>query len=878
MSSIKDIVDVDVELFASQAYRRSGGAAQHQSSRPLAAPSSEKPAALADHINIGQTSIKRRRSNRVSKPASQRIAARRGMARRRSGAVEDGRHPTSGHKAAASNPESLSKSPGYASRGLAAGMPVKYTPVTRRVSRAKKGMPVHTCGICRPVKTFTRAEHLRRHQLSHQKPAYPCSFEDCERAFHRPDLLARHVNRHETQGERPYRSGDLPSSRASSTDSQRRTPDLKVEPPAQGARGYVQTSTAYALTSRTSRSGESSMTVAGFSIIPGVTGSLHAGNFSSTSPGNPRAASQAHLPEPETYPTTSPPPSSRGSFDQFPDQDAFAGSDAHQAFDEPYGMASSSPFPNYTAAPPQPLLPLLRIPEESWTAGLSYSNTRSPWCSSASDSAYSTQSACPRDGPRLAPRDRSQSIATGPDRPLSMETRWLSHGIRTTHPEIRSPAACEPALDRREAHAPFASPRTSSPMSARQLLDLPNSYGGLFMDMVGNPALSTHSRPLAQNSPAYPSRTSTPELGSTRGEKDLVEPDQLSTLLLTTTTAPAMLQPQPQPQPDIDIDLYLCSYWQDFHSLFPIVHQPTFGLLEHKLLRCAMAAIGTQYHHSAEARARGSELNEYCKTAIERCPNWDLHTMQAILLTDIFASSRGRDTNLRFSRHFEDLYSRVTLGGCPRRSPRNLNFNGPNNDSEEAPRLSRQRKQRSMPAKFSHRSFPRPLYSRPTALRILRSAAYPISGVLTSPPLSAGLAGTDTRAANPATERPALAPAGAHLLGIKAVDADGTLLSSNLRFRVLARTCGMLELRTEELLTSRASMKGEMAEITDALRYGLEAGSVGYQSGLRFDATGVLANTRKDGGWKCFSSISTRLVSRTVPNPRISLLRPALWV
>ncbi|KAK6583878.1 hypothetical protein PZA11_003608 [Diplocarpon coronariae] len=793
MSSIKDIVDVDVELFASQAYRRSGGAAQHQSSRPLAAPSSEKPAALADHINIGQTSIKRRRSNRVSKPASQRIAARRGMARRRSGAVEDGMHPTSGHKAAASNPESLSKSPGYASRGLAAGMPVKYTPVTRRVSRAKKGMPVHTCGICRPVKT---------------------------------------------QGERPYRSGDLPSSRASSTDSQRRTPDLKVEPPAQGARGYVQTSTAYALTPRTSRSGESSMTVAGFSIIPGVTGSLHAGNFSSTSPGNPRAASQAHLPEPETYPTTSPPPSSRGSFDQFPDQDAFAGSDAHQAFDEPYGMASSSPFPNYTAAPPQPLLPLLRIPEESWTAGLSYSNTRSPWCSSASDSAYSTQSACPRDGPRLAPRDRSQSIATGPDRPLSMETRWLSHGIRTTHPEIRSPAACEPALDRHGAHAPFASPRTSSPMSARQLLDLPNSYGGLFMDMVGNPALSTHSRPLAQNSPAYPSRTSTPELGSTRGEKDLVEPDQLSTLLLTTTTAPATLQPQPQPQPDIDIDLYLCSYWQDFHSLFPIVHQPTFGLLEHKLLRCAMAAIGTQYHHSAEARARGSELNEYCKTAIER----------------------------------------VTLGGCPRRSPRNLNFNGPNNDSEEAPRLSRQRKQRSMPAKFSHRSFPSPLYSRPTALRILRSAAYPISGVLTSPPLSAGLAGTDTRAANPATERPALAPAGAHLLGIKAVDADGTLLSSNLRFRVLACTCGMLELRTEELLTSRASMKGEMAEITDALGYGPEAESVGYQPGLRFDATGVLANTRKDGGWKCFSSISTRLVSRTVPNPRISLSRPALWV
>jgi len=31
-------------------------------------------------------------------------------------------------------------------------MPVKYTPVTGRVSRAKKGVPVHICEICRPPK------------------------------------------------------------------------------------------------------------------------------------------------------------------------------------------------------------------------------------------------------------------------------------------------------------------------------------------------------------------------------------------------------------------------------------------------------------------------------------------------------------------------------------------------------------------------------------------------------------------------------------------------------------------------------------------------------------------------------------------------------
>ena len=63
--------------------------------------------------------------------------------------------------------------------GSPSDVPVKLTPITGRVSRAKKGVPVHVCDICRPPKvslepryhdfkprtndkqTFTRAEHLR---------------------------------------------------------------------------------------------------------------------------------------------------------------------------------------------------------------------------------------------------------------------------------------------------------------------------------------------------------------------------------------------------------------------------------------------------------------------------------------------------------------------------------------------------------------------------------------------------------------------------------------------------------------------------------------------------------------------------------------------
>lgn len=45
---------------------------------------------------------------------------------------------------------------------------------------------------------------------------------------------------------------------------------------------------------------------------------------------------------------------------------------------------------------------------------------------------------------------------------------------------------------------------------------------------------------------------------------------------------------------------------------------------------------------------------------LTQCLNWDLQTMQAILLTEIFTRFRGRKTNVRLSRHFEELYSRVS--------------------------------------------------------------------------------------------------------------------------------------------------------------------------------------------------------------------------
>ncbi|KAF4997071.1 hypothetical protein FGRMN_4118 [Fusarium graminum] len=73
---------------------------------------------------------------------------------------------------------------------------VKLTPITGKISKAKKGVPVHRCNQC--SKTFSRAEHLRRHQLSHSPAELRCPFPNCEKPnFHRKDLLDRHVQKHD---------------------------------------------------------------------------------------------------------------------------------------------------------------------------------------------------------------------------------------------------------------------------------------------------------------------------------------------------------------------------------------------------------------------------------------------------------------------------------------------------------------------------------------------------------------------------------------------------------------------------------------------------------------------------------------------------------
>ncbi|KAI4129054.1 MAG: hypothetical protein LQ347_003918 [Umbilicaria vellea] len=72
----------------------------------------------------------------------------------------------------------------------------------RKRKRSRKGLdkkfdcPHKGCG-----KSYSRAEHLYRHQLNHNpKEIYKCDHHDCPRSFVRQDLCARHRERHTNRG------------------------------------------------------------------------------------------------------------------------------------------------------------------------------------------------------------------------------------------------------------------------------------------------------------------------------------------------------------------------------------------------------------------------------------------------------------------------------------------------------------------------------------------------------------------------------------------------------------------------------------------------------------------------------------------------------
>jgi hypothetical protein len=354
------------------------------------------------------------------------------------------------------------------------------------------------------------------------------------------------------------------------------------------------------------------MTASSFNTI--VT-NFQAVNFSPGSgSSHKRSRSQAELPDADSYCPISPEAGKSrelGNYNQLSDQTNFSGpEDFGGGFSEGPTQLSS-----YTTTPH---LPLLSIPE------LLYTQENSPWCSSASDSTYSTQSDGPRNPPGWGHRGRSASIATS-------DWHWSTHGITTTPQDLQSPAF-DSIMEQYEL-PPYVSPQMTPPGSTRgHLLDVPNSFGqlGHYMDMesVGTPALSTYCKPFGRLSRDWMTKNRLP---LEPYAKPLQHPREPEIDLTTTSRRQQELGTDSygMGSPNLDgqlntlsqrrtqLDGYISRYWTSFHQYFPIIHQPTFDRASDMLLTTAIAAIGTQYFDTPEVRASGIELNEACRKKID---------------------------------------------------------------------------------------------------------------------------------------------------------------------------------------------------------------------------------------------------------------------
>lgn len=162
MSAIKDIMtDVDVEPLESQAFRRSREAAQRQ--RDLDNAQSQPQFQPAPSYNPRPQEqdappLKRRRSDRNPKSSAPSSSSSRPSSdRRRSSGATDS---MDGYMYGQNNMQQSSSSNSFrhSSRGSDAAEPqVRLTPVTGRVSRARKGQPVHVCEQCNPPRVISQS-------------------------------------------------------------------------------------------------------------------------------------------------------------------------------------------------------------------------------------------------------------------------------------------------------------------------------------------------------------------------------------------------------------------------------------------------------------------------------------------------------------------------------------------------------------------------------------------------------------------------------------------------------------------------------------------------------------------------------------------------
>ncbi|RYO78535.1 hypothetical protein DL762_008658 [Monosporascus cannonballus] len=680
MASLKFIMDVDEEQ-EPQTNKRDDGAATsapsqgHDSSRS-AVTSFAIPQEQSDTLTPTSSTRRRGPLNRPSKSSttapstsSSTSPTRPSLSRQRSTDSTDSMdHTAYGGQGQGSSSGSMPPSNAVirplVNASSSAEANVRLTPITGRVSRAKKGMPVHVCDLCRPSKVSPSAQPCPKRareligktdiyesgtpQLSHKTPGYTCTWPGCDRAFHRPDLLARHAQKHEQEGKGKGTSGAEGALGGSATpgenypmnmspvsspmlEGSNTQPMMNTPPGMQSGSTYASNVPPYSMPNTGSGRGQTPMSPSQ-NFHPhdrpqaDSSGQSHGNNYALSN-----EISIMHMP----------------------------GTDFSLDFNQPRTPVE---LPLYIGSQGLPHgLSSLTIPDNG--PDLLAHSDLSPWQSSASDSNFST------------PSDASQNrILRSYGSPTS---DWTGPGMvpsyqAATSQELRSPSVSLEATSTTLQY--MVSPFSSSPQPATSfghMMDVPIPFQdehNTMLDQVHHHQPYSSVRSLSP--PTILSSVQTAEHLVTAsiplpGTPPMVGRFKGAALLSPLSGAASLIAAVGLSRPVRNvIPEYLELYWKRCDAHFPLVHRRGVNSTG-ELLRCAMAAMATQFLPGKEDRIKGNQLHEFAWQEVRRVPQWSVQDMQTILLCEFYARFRGRKVVTRPSQQFRSLYSRVAEQQVP---------------------------------------------------------------------------------------------------------------------------------------------------------------------------------------------------------------------
>ncbi|KAI1081124.1 hypothetical protein F5B20DRAFT_579503 [Whalleya microplaca] len=620
MASLRFIIDTEDEDDAPQVNKSHGDSIQPSPSRshdPSRTASSSHANPREQDDRLAPASTRRRgHSSRSTKSTTTATSSapstpRPAPVRRQSTTSNESMDP-SGYGGYAPSPSSGSMAPSNMPTrpmGNAPGesnVPVRLTPITGRVSRAKKGVPVHTCETCKPPKTFTRAEHLS----DQDEKASPM------------ESIGR------SPGEGSTGMGDyMPAS----------------FPPSMS--GQIASSSG--MTSNTS----------------------YPSNTSSYPPlANPSSSSGQTPMSPPRHPHESYDSPTSGHHDNYtlssqqillsnqtPSLGGSPASGTHFRL-QSQPPRTSPPFSVYMGTQMLPHdLPSLTIPDNNVPGLLE----GTPWASSASTDSYSAPSDIGHNHSHTPRRTVTQRYESPDWRGSNLYPSSVHQGLHGS----------ETGLDIMTSAAPYFGPQfTPSPHHYDPAMDLPmfpddhnlidhthnyDPYSSVRSPTPPTISLSAQSAEHLVTVAAPPSISDAQSMGGRHKE---------SAVLWGSHPDAAFLAAINLPQPVRNaIPKYLDVYWKRFDTLYPLVHRKSFETAASEVLRCAMAAVGTQFLQSKEDRIQGNYLHEFARDEVKRCPQWNVQIMQAILLCDFYARFCGRSVVRNPSQAFQSLYSRDHL-------------------------------------------------------------------------------------------------------------------------------------------------------------------------------------------------------------------------